>query len=114
LEIRKELASAFCVYRLKGRLDASTAPIVDSAIAVDEQTACIILDMREVTYVSSGGLRAVVQVARRAQAAKGGIALFGLQPLVGDIFEVAGLGNMIPIASDEAGARSKLGVREQS
>jgi anti-anti-sigma factor len=114
LEIRQDLTSAFCVYRLKGRLDASTAPIVDSAIAVDEQAARIILDMREVTYVSSGGLRAIVQVARRAQAVKGGIALFGLQPLVGEIFEVAGFGNMIPIAADEAGARSKLGPRERT
>jgi len=110
LEIRKESAPSLVVFRLEGKLDALTGPSLVSAIAVEEQSSRIILDMREVTYVSSGGLRAIVQVARRAQVAKGHVAIFGLQPSVREVFDVSGFGNMFPIASDEAEARSKLGL----
>jgi anti-anti-sigma factor len=114
LEIRKESASGFVVYRLTGKLDALTGPNLESAVANDEQSKRIILDMREVSYVSSGGLRAVIQVTRRAQVAKGGVAIFGIQPQVREVFDVAGLGNMIPVASDEADARAKLGPGDRS
>jgi anti-anti-sigma regulatory factor len=51
-----------------------------------------------------------VQAAKRAKAAKGGIAIFGLRPLVQEVFDLSGLGTVIPIASDEAEARAKLGM----
>jgi anti-anti-sigma factor len=108
VEVRKESAGGTVVYRVKGKLDASTASGLDSAIVVNQESSRVILDMRDVTYVSSAGLRVIVQAARRAQAAKGGFALFGLQASVKEVFDAAGFGNIVPIASDETEARSKL------
>ena len=110
VEARKESAGGAVVYRIKGKLDASTAPGLDSAIVVNQDSSRIILDMREVTYVSSAGLRVIVLAARRAQAAKGGLALFGLQASVREVFDAAGFGNIVPVGSDENEARSKLAV----
>jgi len=72
----------------------------------------IILDMREVTFITSAGLRLVAMTATRAAAAHGGFAIFGLQPAINEVFEICGLQEMIPIASDETEARSKLGQRQ--
>jgi anti-sigma B factor antagonist len=87
-----------------------TAQNLDPAIAIDGASPRVILDMREVTYVTSAGLRAIVRVAKRAQDAKGAIAIFGLRAVVKDVFEVAGFVNIIPIVSDETEALAKLGA----
>src|SRR5262249_4771222 len=102
------------IYRISGKIDALTGPTLESALAINENNARVILDMRGVTYISSAGLRVIVQAAKRAKGSKGGVVIFGLQPLVMEVFEVSGLGNIIPIASDETEARSRLGATEQS
>jgi anti-anti-sigma regulatory factor len=48
--------------------------------------------------------------AKQAQAANGGLAVFGLQPATVEVFEIAGLRGTIPIASSEIEARAKLGA----
>ena len=82
--------------------------------AVDEAigggTARIIFDMRDVTLMTSAGLRVVVMTAKQATAAKGKLAIFGVQPAVEEVFEISGVNKFIPIASDEADARAKLGA----
>jgi anti-anti-sigma factor len=113
VEVQRETARGAVVYRISGQLDASTGPTLVSALASNEESSRVILDMREVPYISSAGLRVIVQAAKRAEAAKGGVAIFGLQTLVKEVFDVSGLGKIIPIASDETEARLKLGMREQ-
>lgn len=108
VEVRKESAGGAVVYRITGKLDAVTGPNLDSAIAINQESSRVILDMREVTYVSSAGLRAILLAARRAQVAKGGLALFGLQASVKEVFDAAGFENIVPVASDETEACSKL------
>jgi len=114
VDVKKETVQGTVVYRISGELTTLTGPILDSALVIDEGSSLVILDMREVTYVSSTGLRVIVQAAKRAKACKGGVAVFGLQTWVKKTFDVSGLGKIIPIASDETEARSKLGITEQS
>jgi anti-sigma B factor antagonist len=109
VDIRRESAPDAVVYRISGKLDSLTGPQLGSAFAPDEEGARVILDMREVTFISSAGLRGIMQAARRIQAAKGGIAIFGLQSLVKEVFDASGFGNFIPIGADEIEARAKLG-----
>jgi anti-anti-sigma factor len=102
------------VCRIVGRLDASTAPNLESAVAsaLSGVTSRIICDMGEVTFISSARLRVVLMTAKQALASKGGLAIFGLRSDVNDVFEISGFQKFIPIASDETEARSKLGVRK--
>jgi len=113
LEIRTEVADGVAVYRIVGRLDALSSPVLESAVgsAFGGETPWIIFDMDEVTLISSTGLMIILKTAKQAAAAKGGLAIFGLQSAVYKVFEISGLEKLIPIASDEPGARSKLGVR---
>jgi anti-sigma B factor antagonist len=114
LQVRTEAANGVTVYRISGKLDASTSGHLEAAIrsSISGESPRIILDMREVTFITSAGLRLVAMTATRAAAAHGGFAIFGLQPAINEVFEICGLQEMIPIASDETEARSKLGQRQ--
>jgi anti-anti-sigma factor len=110
LEVRTEVTDAMAVFRIVGRLDAATAPHLESAVAsaLGGGNPRILFDMGEVTFVSSAGLRVILMTAKQAAAAKGGLAIFGLRSGVNEVFEISGLHKFIPIASDETEARSKL------
>jgi len=111
LEVRTEVAEGVAVYRIVGRLDALTSPNLESAAgsAISGGNPRIIFDMSEVTFISSAGLRVILKTAKHAATAKGGLAIFGLQSAVNEVFEISGLQKFIPITSDEAQARSRLG-----
>jgi anti-anti-sigma factor len=111
LEVRSEVADGLAVYRIAGRIDGLTSQDLESAVdpALSGGTPRIIFDMREVTFISSAGLRVVVMTAKRAAAAKGGFSIFGVQSAVDEVFEISGLQKFVTFASDETEARSKLG-----
>jgi anti-sigma B factor antagonist len=111
LEVRTEVVDRVTVHRISGKLDASTSRHLESAIrpSISGEGPQIILDMRELTFITSAGLRLVAMTATQAAAANGSFAIFGLQPAINEVFEICGLQKMIPIASDETEARSKLG-----
>jgi anti-sigma B factor antagonist len=112
LEVRNEVADGVALCRIVGKIDALTGPDLQAAAgsAINGGNPRIIFDMREVTYISSAGLRVIVLTAKHAKAANGGLAVFGLQPAIAEVFEIAGLRTVIPIVSSETEARSKLGA----
>lgn len=105
------MAGGVAVYRIVGRLDALTSPHLESAVGsvLSGGNPRIIFDMEEVTFISSAGIRVVLKTAKQAAAAKGGLAIFGLQSAVNEVFEISGLQKFIPITSDGREARSGLG-----
>ena len=110
MEVRTEVTDGMAVCRIVGRLDASTAPNLESAVAsaLGGGNPRILFDMSEVTFISSAGLRVILMTAKQAAAAKGGLAIFGIRSAVNDVFEISGVHKFIPIASDETKGRSKL------
>jgi anti-anti-sigma factor len=97
-------------FQVTGSIDASTSPNVEHAVntAVAGGGKRLIFDMSQVTYISSAGLRAILLAAKKAKAAGGGAAVFGLASNVEEVFTVAGFGRIVPMASSEAEARAKL------
>jgi anti-anti-sigma factor len=112
LDINREVTNGMAIYRIAGRIDGVTTPELESAVTstINGGTPRVIFDMRAVTYVSSAGLRVILSTAKRAKAAQGGLAIFGLQSEVNEVFEISGFQNMFPIVSDENEARSRLGA----
>jgi anti-sigma B factor antagonist len=112
LDVRRETAGTVAVYRIVGRVDALTSPTLESTAgsAIAEGTPRIVYDMREVSYISSAGLRGILLIAKMAKAAKGGLAVFGLQPGVDEVFQTSDFHNIVPIAPDETQALAKLGA----
>lgn len=110
MEITSGIDGDLVRFQVSGSIDASTSSNVENAVnmAVAGGSKRLIFDMRQVSYISSAGLRAILMAAKKAKAAGGGAAVFGLQPSVAEVFTVSGFGRIVPIASSEAEAREKL------
>jgi anti-sigma B factor antagonist len=91
LEIRELQGDGATILQLCGRLDGTTSPGVDDRLsAMSAKTAVLVLDLAELSYVSSAGLRVLLKAAKQAQAAKQKLLLAGLQPVVRQIFDISG------------------------
>jgi len=80
------------VLSITGRLDASTVNVLDRALvrsfATGTRTA--VLDMGEVTYISSSGLRVLLTARRTAREKGGDIVLCALSSNVRDVMDMVG------------------------
>ena len=95
---------------LRGRLDLKGSGEIElrftSLTATDASN--VLVDMSEVEFIASIGMRLLLTCAK-AKAARGGkLALFGLQPMVTVALETAGIDNLIPLYADEATALAGL------
>ncbi|HUP97895.1 MAG TPA: STAS domain-containing protein [Usitatibacter sp.] len=89
----RRYANAIAV-QVAGRLDQDTCEafraqlmgFVDSAA---HDGGAIVLDLSQLEYVSSAGLRCFMLASRQAKAQHGRIFVAALQPMVAEIFEIS-------------------------
>jgi len=96
------------VVEVSGRVDSSTAPQLDQALKglVDNRRTRIVLDLAQVDYCSSAGLRSMVSCLRQVQKPVFGGDLRLAQPSerVRDVLSLAGLDSVFKIFDDQVGA----------
>lgn len=80
------------VVELKGRIDAGSAPEVRKQVRalIDEGVRQIVVELRDVTFLSSSGLRALLLLARELRKDGGDLMLCALQPQVAEVFHLTG------------------------
>lgn len=80
------------VVPLAGRIDAATAPVVNKAVraAMEDGVRQIVVELREVTFLSSSGLRTLLLLARELRRDGGDLVLCALQPQVAEVFHLTG------------------------
>ena len=80
------------VVELSGRIDAATAPEVNRMVrqAMRDGGKQIVVELRDVTFLSSSGLRALLLLARELRREGGDLVLCALQPQVAEVFHVTG------------------------
>ncbi|MES2697115.1 MAG: STAS domain-containing protein [Verrucomicrobiota bacterium] len=88
------------------RLDALNAVAAQAALAQQLVPGAkrVVLDLGAVNYVSSAGLRTIVQVAKQVAAAGGRTALCSVQQPVREIVSIAGFDTMLPMVAGRAEA----------
>jgi anti-anti-sigma factor len=113
MDITSTLDDGVIVFNIVGAIDFATSKDVEHAVnaAIQGGSQRMVFDMRQVSYVSSAGLRAILMAAKKAKSAGGGVAVFGLQADVEEVFTIAGFGKIVPIASSDTHARELLGAR---
>src|SRR5262249_29353399 len=95
------------IVALTGRLDLAGTEEVSLRFtaATTTRRRPSIVDLREVTFLASLGMRMFVAAARALQRSGARIVLLSPQPRVRDALEVAGLLELLPIAMSETEAR---------
>jgi anti-anti-sigma factor len=96
----------FTVLAMAGELDAVTSPEFESEAdkLLEAGARFIVLDLSELTFVSSAGLRCMLALAKQLRAVQGELRFVGLQQSVMEVFTLAGFHRLFPTFSDIAGA----------
>ncbi len=96
---------------LVGRLDATTVGQVETSftatVAASGRSA--VLDLTELTFLSSLGIRLLLSSARVVSRRGGKVVLFGAQPMVAEVLEAMALEEVLPLVPTEAEAIARLG-----
>lgn len=80
-----------------GRLDTTSAPVLEKTINEDINGAKnLILDIREVSYISSAGLRVLLSAQKKMQKI-GSMKVMNVCPAVMEVFEMTGFADILVI-----------------
>lgn len=87
------------VTAIVGRLDSATSPAYETDLMKlpEDGRKALVLDLAEVDYLSSAGIRILVMLFKRAAAAGIPVALARPQPHVAEILDIAGLSDVLKV-----------------
>ena len=95
------------IVALEGRVDGSTAPTIPAGAryaVADAGTKGLVLDLENLTYISSAALRVLLGLTK-AQARKGGTLMVCSVPdSLRKVLEVSGFDQIIPVHDSQAEA----------
>jgi anti-sigma B factor antagonist len=94
---------------VKGRMDVAGSLKVDPVFAEQAgQTAHMIVDLSELDFLASLGIRTLVTACKTLHAKNGGMVVFAPQQNVEDVLRSSGIDTIIPIAPDRASAEAQV------
>ncbi|MBN2466619.1 MAG: STAS domain-containing protein [Deltaproteobacteria bacterium] len=88
---------------LDGRFDANTCGEVEQFIRkrIDDGMHYFVLDMENVSFIASAGLRVVLVIAKELRnTSRGDLCIASPQPNVRKVFEISGIDNVLQIHED--------------
>ena len=95
LEIKK--AAEVTTIKVAGRLDTTTAPVLDKAINEDMGDAKnLVLDVKDMEYISSAGLRVLLSAQKKMQKI-GSMKVVNVCEAVMEVFEMTGFADILVI-----------------
>lgn len=104
-----EVSGSGCI-RLNGRLDAAGADQI--GVRFTASTAAtgqhVIVDLAQVPFIASMGIRLLISSARALNAKGGKMVLFGAPEMVQDLLEQAAVDQLIPLVATQAQALDLL------
>ena len=103
-------STALGILALEGDIDLYQTPVVKEKLEglIARKMERILVDLSRVNYIDSSGLALFIECLQRIAAFNGKLGIFGLQPSVAHIFEIARLDQVLHIYPDETTARAAL------
>ena len=83
------------IYYLDGRLSMNTYSILEELFKATENKETIEIDMKNVTYIASAGLRVLMIMKKKH---KGNVRITNCSENVKDIFEITGFSDMFEMS----------------
>ena len=113
LQIRQKKADTADVVSLSGRLDSNTSAELDAVLKHlgDSGSFQIVLNLADVQYISSSGLRVMLICLRKMKKKQGALKIACLNPRVQEILFLAGFNRIFIFYETEEAALRELLVR---
>lgn len=101
LTVSREETPGFLRLRLAGRLD-SLGCLEQGQAMVDalEETEVLVLNMAELKFLASAGMRILLELAKRAKAKDKGVRLESVPPFLREVLNMSGMGRMFAFVQD--------------
>lgn len=106
LNITTETFKRAVLVKASGRIDSSNAAQFDTVLkdVLAEGHANIVLNLADISYMSSAGLRAIVAAHRECTKKKGTLVLAMPSERVSEVFSLAGLDSIFTVYDDVTAA----------
>ena len=102
---KTDLGGSITRLKLVGRLDINGAAMAEIPISLAAKNCQrLVIDMSEVSYVSSLGVRHLVMAAKMLDRVGGKVVLFAVTEPVAEVFETMAITDIIPMAASESAA----------
>lgn len=110
MDIRIDRDGNDMVVSILGRMDAVTAPDFDQQVGnwIADGEKRFVVDLSELEYISSAGLRSMLSMAKKLKQNQGALALCGLKGVVKEVFDVSGFSSIFNICVNVVEARKTL------
>ncbi|WP_446831736.1 STAS domain-containing protein [Candidatus Foliamicus sp.] len=96
--------------KLQGRLDASSANALFDGVeaAVTPDDSAVVIDMAQLAYISSAGLRVLLMLAKMLEERNARFAVCSLSKQVSEIFDITGFDKVIGVHQSPEQARAAV------
>ena len=99
------------IARAEGRVDGNNARELEEALnaAIGENDRLLIMDLQDLSYISSAGLRVFLMIAKKFQRRDGKFVVCSLAETINEVFEISGFNKIIPTHTCRAEALARHG-----
>jgi anti-anti-sigma factor len=106
MQVSIEYLPDLLIIALEGRLDTGSAPEFDAELSsvLSTPRPNILLDLAAVTYISSAGLRSILQLVKHTSAHGGRLGIFAAPPHIMEVIEMSGFPSLLDIYDDREAA----------
>ncbi len=110
MELSKKDVDGMVVVSVKGKLDTVAALEFEKYIIeqVDKSENSLVVNMSELIYIASAGLRAILSATKKLREKQKDILLVGLQKTVKDVFKIAGFLSFCKVFDTEESALEQI------
>lgn len=86
-----------CVTHVAGQVDAANAGELSEAVSakLSPEQPYVVLDLSQLDYTSSAGLRALLAITKQARALGGDVRLAAVQDKVGRVLTISGFSDIL-------------------
>jgi anti-anti-sigma factor len=111
MDIVENTDNGITVFTLAGRVDSDGAVDLDLALqtATSENKHKMILDMADVRYINSAGLRTLADILTQNRENGGDLLLVAMNPKIKRVFEIIGFDQFFTSYDSLADAKAALG-----
>jgi anti-sigma B factor antagonist len=111
MDISKRIIDTVTLISLAGSLDSRSAPAAQESILPSlPEDGRVLLDLSDVTFVSSAGLRTMLLIYRQAQCVDTTVALVGLSDQLREVLSATGFLGFFVVAESVDGGLAGLRV----
>jgi anti-anti-sigma factor len=110
MNVYEERKDGLLILCLEGRLDATSSKMFEDKIlaVIDGGETRFVIDLSQLNYVSSAGLRVFLLASKRLNPAGGKLVLCSLQEPVREVFDIVGFFSIHSILSSRDEALNSL------